>query len=194
MKKSININILIAVIFLGIGFLSGVFFFKSKEVKLDKASSISKDKLENSIEGSSEDYTDIVLYFGANGQNGEVVKEERLISNEELLGELIIQELIKGPAVVSGGKAVLPKETRLLNFSINEGVAYVNLSGEAAYEMEPVQEELILKTIATSLSQIVTVDKVMLTVNNQAITTLGGNYDVSKPFSKDEIPNLLIKK
>lgn len=194
MKKSVNINILIAVIFLGIGFLSGVFIFKSKEVKLDKASSISKDKLENSIEGSSEDYTNIMLYFGANGEKSEVVREERLISNEELLGEFIIQELIKGPSVVGGGKAVLPKEARLLNFSIDEGVAYVNLSGEVAHEMEPAQEELVLKAIATSLSQIVTVDKVMLTVNNQAITTLGGNYDVSKPFSKDEISSLLIKK
>ena len=192
MKKTFGITVM--AIFVGIALVFGIVHIKSKEVKIDKASSISKDKLENSKATNSEDYTDVELYFGVSEDSADVVKEERLINNEELLGEIIMQELIKGPAVVSKGKAILPKETRLINFSINEGVAYINLSSEVKYNMSKVQEETLLKSISTSMEQLVSVEKIMITVNNEGVETLGGNYNISKPFSESEIPSLAIQK
>ena len=94
----------------------------------------------------------------------------------------------------SESKAVLPKETRLLNFSINEGVAYINLSNEAVFEMTQVQEERLLKSITSSMSQLVSVEKVMITVNNEGIETLGGNFNVSKPFNGNDISSMKIQK
>ena len=192
MKK--GFNVLIVIVLIGIGFILGAFFFKSKEIKLDKASTISKEKLENVKEATNEASTDIAVYFGSKEDNAEIVKEERLVSNEELVGEIIMQELIKGPTVGSESKAVLPKETRLLNFSINEGVAYINLSNEAVFEMTQVQEERLLKSITSSMSQLVSVEKVMITVNNEGIETLGGNFNVSKPFNGNDISSIKIQK
>lgn len=192
MKK--GFNVLIVIVLIGIGFILGAFFFKSKEIKLDKASSISKEKLENVKEATNDASTDIVLYFGSKEDNAEIVKEERLVTNEELVGEIIMQELIKGPTVGSGSKAVLPKETRLLNFSINEGVAYINLSNEAVFQMTLVQEERLLKSITSSMSQLVSVEKVMITVNNEGIETLGGNFNISKPFNGNDINSIKIQK
>lgn len=192
MKK--GFNVLIVIVLIGIGFILGAFFFKSKEIKLDKASTISKEKLENVKEATNEASTDIAVYFGSKEDNAEIVKEERLVSNEELVGEIIMQELIKGPTVGSESKAVLPKETRLLNFSINEGVAYINLSNEAVFEMTQVQEERLLKSITSSMSQLVSVEKVMITVNNEGIETLGGNFNVSKPFNGNDISSMKIQK
>lgn len=192
MKK--GFNVLIVIVLIGIGFILGAFFFKSKEIKLDKASTISKEKLENVKEATNEASTDIAVYFGSKEDNAEIVKEERLVSNEELVGEIIMQELIKGPTVGSESKAVLPKETRLLNFSINEGVAYINLSNEAVFEMTQVQEERLLKSITSSMSQLVSVEKVMITVNNEGIETLGGNFNISKPFNGNDISSIKIQK
>lgn len=192
MKK--GFNVLIVIVLIGIGFILGAFFFKSKEIKLDKASTISKEKLENVKEATNEASTDIAVYFGSKEDNAEIVKEERLVSNEELVGEIIMQELIKGPTVGSESKAVLPKETRLLNFSINEGVAYINLSNEAVFEMTQVQEERLLKSITSSMSQLVSVEKVMITVNNEGIETLGGNFNISKPFNGNDINSIKIQK
>ena len=192
MKK--GFNVLIVIVLIGIGFILGAFFFKSKEIKLDKASTISKEKLENVKEATNDASTDIAVYFGSKEDNAEIVKEERLVSNEELVGEIIMQELIKGPTVGSESKAVLPKETRLLNFSINEGVAYINLSNEAVFEMTQVQEERLLKSITSSMSQLVSVEKVMITVNNEGIETLGGNFNISKPFNGNDISSIKIQK
>lgn len=192
MKKSFGIFLII--LSLAVGFLLGTFYFKSNEIKVDKASSINKEKLENSKTESDEKCTDINLYFGAVNDGTEIVKEERLVSNEELIGEIIMQELIKGPAVGSDSKAVMPKETRLLNFSVNEGVAYINLSSDIVSDMTETQEERLLKAITSSMMQLGSVDKVMITVNSERVDTLGGNFDISKPFGASDISSLKIQK
>ncbi|MEG1256272.1 GerMN domain-containing protein [Clostridium sp.] len=195
MKKK-TLSLIVIAIVVGIALLVGVIYAtKTKIIKKDKPSTISKEKLENSKELTSNDKgTNIVLYFGGNEDKADIVKEERFISNEEFLGEIIMQELIKGPAIVSESKPVLPKETRLLNFSIKDGIGYINLSSEAVFEMTVVQEETLLKSVTNSLTQLESVAKVMITIDNQRVETLGGNYDISKPFSKDEIGNLKIQK
>jgi len=60
--------------------------------------------------------------------------------------------------------------------------------------MSEVQEETILKSISNSLSQLKSVSKIMITVDNQGVESLGGNYNISKPFTKDEIVTLKIQK
>ncbi len=196
MKRKTLISIIIAIL---IGFLLilGVLYYKNLPIKEDQASSIVKEKLENTKGANADDnkeYTDIVLYFGGDESKAEIIKEERLISYDELLGEIIMQELIKGPSTVSMSKPVLPKETRLISFSIKEDTGYVNFSKEAVFEMTESQEEILLKSIITSLSQLESVDKVMITVDSQGVETLGGNYNVSKPFSDSDISNLKIAK
>lgn len=192
MKKktfSLVLTLVIVVVILVVG---GIYLAKTIGVKKDKASILSKEKLENAKGAKSEEgYIDITLYFGGSAEKSELIKEERLMNSEELIGEMIMQELIKGPAIVSdSSKPVLPKETRVLNFSIKDGIAYINLSNEAMFEMPAVQEETILKSITNSLGQLKSVSKVMITIDNQGVESLGGNYNISKPFSKEEIVTL----
>lgn len=196
MKRKTLISIII-VILLGLLLVLGMLYYKNLPIKKDQASSIVKEKLENTKVANADDdkeYTDIVLYFGGDDNKAEIIKEERLISYDELLGEIILQELIKGPSIVSQSKPILPKETRLISFSIKEDTAYVNFSKEAVFEMTAVQEEILLKAIAASVSQLKSVGKVMITIDNQGVETLGGNYNVSKPFSDSDISNLKIAK
>lgn len=196
MKRKTLISIILAIL-IGLLIIMGLLYYKSQAIKKDQASSLVKEKLENTkgaMATEGKEYTDIELYFGRDDDKGEIIKEERLIGYDELLGEIIMQELIKGPSTVSQSKAVLPKETRLISFSINDGIAYINLSGDVVFEMTSSQEEVLLKAITASLSQLSSVEKVMISVDNQGIETLGGNYNISKPFSYSDISGLKIAK
>lgn len=196
MKRKTLISIILAIL-VGLLVIAGVLYYKNLAVKKDQASSLVKEKLENTKRATADEgkeYTDIVLYFGGDDSKSEVIKEERLIGYDELLGEIIMQELIKGPATVSQCKPILPKETRLISFSIKDGIAYINLSSDAVFEMTSSQEEILLKALTASLSQLESVDKIMITIDNQGVETLGGNYNISKPFSSSDIPGLNMNK
>ena len=166
--------------------------------KKDKNTVLNKEKIEKlNIESKDKgDSIDINLYFngGKNENDVKIVKEERLVNREELFGEVIVQELIKGPAVNSESKPIFPKDTRVLSFSIKDGIAYLNLSYNKDLKITASEEKALLTCLSTSLSQLESVRKLMLTVENQTIQSLGGNYDISKPFSTQEIDSLKIAK
>lgn len=196
MKRKTLITIILAIL-IGLLVIAGVLYYKNLAIKKDQASTIVKEKLENTKGANAaegKEYTDIELYFGGDDTKSEIIKEERLIGYDELIGEIIIQELIKGPATVSQSKPILPKETRLISFSIKDEIAYINLSNNAVFEMTSSQEEILLKAITASLSQLESVNKVMITIDNQGVETLGGNYNISKPFSSSDISGLKISK
>lgn len=175
-------------------FVLGTFIFSTSILagceKKDKLSISSKEKIENiNLPKEKNQAIDLDIYFDAseNDKSTEIAKEERLIQKEELIGEIIMQELIKGPSSAGKLKPVLPKDTKLLSFSIKDGIAYVNLSREAKVKMPQAKEETCLKSIAASLTQLNSVKTIKILVESQDVDTLGGNYNISKPFGKDDI-------
>jgi germination protein M len=161
----------------------------------DNKSVINKEKLVNlKLPLEKDNFVQFGIYFDGttDNTNVKVVQEERIINKEELIGETIMQELIKGPTVISELKPILPKQTRLLSFSIKDGIAYVNLSKEAKIKMTIAKEKSCLEGIAASLTQLPSIQKVKITMENKDLVTIGGNFDISKPFNKEEL--ILIKK
>ena len=182
MKKAVKMLLCSMLIVSTVGF----FGCESK----DKKSVTNKEKLENlKLPLEKDGFIQLGIYFDGtkDGDTMKVVKDERLINKEELIGETIMQELIKGPTVKSELKPILPKETRLLSFSIKDNIAYVNLSKEAKIDMSEIKEKSCLESIVTSLTQLPSVQKVKITVENSDIDTIGGNFDISKPFIRGEI-------
>ncbi|MCM0647136.1 GerMN domain-containing protein [Clostridium swellfunianum] len=166
--------------------------------KKDKLSINNNEKLKNIVLPKEKDQNiNLDLYFdsSSNKEKAQVAKEERLVNKEELVGEIIMQELLKGPANVAGSglKPIFPKETRLLSFSIKDAIAYVSLSGEARTTMSPAKEEALLRSILNSLTQLPSVSKVKIMVDNKDIQSIGGNHDTSKPFGKEDIEGILKK-
>ncbi|EDS77167.1 conserved lipoprotein [Clostridium botulinum C str. Eklund] len=156
----------------------------------DKVSTNNNEKLKVlKLSKDDDSFVKLNVYFDAskNEKNVDVLKEERIINKEELLGEMILRELIKGPSIESKLKPILPKDTKILSFSIKNNIAYINLSQDAQYKMNKATEEACLKGIVLSLNQIKSIKKVKILINNKSVDTLGGNYDISKPFSKDDI-------
>lgn len=153
----------------------------------------SNDKIKSlKVSNSDDTYMSLDVFFDGSKDENEVnvVKEERTIEREELLGEIIMQELIKGPSVESKLKPVLHKDTKLISFSIKDGIAYINLSATAKYKMTAAKEEACLKSILLSLTQLSSIDKVKILVENKNVDTLGGNFDISKPFGLNDLESI----
>ncbi|MCY6355200.1 GerMN domain-containing protein [Clostridium sp. ZS2-4] len=158
----------------------------------NNAEKIKKLKLAN----SDDDSLNLNIYFDASKNENEVqvAREERIIQKDELIGEIIMQQLIKGPSVKSKAKPVFPSNTRILSFSIKDNIAYVNLSSNARCEMTSAREEACLRSIALSLAELQSIHKVKILVENKNIESLGGNFNISKPFNNDGINFIKIKK
>lgn len=165
---------------------------KENKANANNAEKIKKLKLDNSDDA----YLNLNIYFDASKYENEieVAKEERIIQKEELIGEVIMQQLIKGPSVKSKSKPIFPKNTRILSFSIKDNIAYVNLSSNVRYQMISCREEACLRSIALSLTEVESIDKVKILVENKNIESLGGNFNISKPFNNDDINFIKIKK
>jgi germination protein M len=158
--------------------------------KKDRTNIKDKEKVKNlQLPNEKGEFIDIDIYFdnSKNEKKVEIAMEEVLINKEELVGQLIVDQLIKGPSLKSSLKPVLPKETRLLSFSIKDNVAIVNLSIEAVVSMSKGKEEACLNSIAASLTQLSSVSKVVILIENKNVETLGGNFDISIPFGRDEL-------
>lgn len=175
--------------------LGSSFLFWGCEKK-DDISINNNEKIKNFAESNEKDNNiNLKLYFdsSSNNRKAEISKEERLVHTDELIGEIIMQELIKGPSNESKLKPIFPNNTKLLSFSIKDGIAYVNLSSEAKVSMSLVKEEACLRGMVNSLTQIPSIKKVKLMIENKDTEILGGSFDVLKPFGLEDMENILKK-
>lgn len=164
--------------------------------KKDQISINNNEKIKNyAVSNEKDNNVNLKLYFdsSSNNQKPEVAVEERLIHQDEMLGEIIMQELIKGPSIESKLKPIFPNETKLLSFSIKDEIAYINLSSQANISMSPAKEEACLKSMINSLTQITSIKKIKIMIENKDTESFGGNFDVSKPFGQEDIQNILKK-
>ncbi|WP_123054858.1 GerMN domain-containing protein [Clostridium sp. JN-1] len=158
----------------------------------DLLSSNNKEKEKQIVLSNEKENTlDLNLYFNSSSSpnNLKMLKEERIIKKDELLGETIINELIKGPSVKSESKPLLPKDTRLISFSVNDNIAYINFSKEANISMSPQVEKACLESIILSLNQISSIHKVKLSIENKDVNIWGNHFDLSKPLGKNDLDN-----
>ncbi len=161
--------------------------------KKDIISSNNKEKEKQiALSKEKENTLDLNIYFDSSKDNNttsNISKEERVMKRDEILGETILNEIIKGPSVKSNLNPVLPKDTRLLSFSIKDNIAYINFSKEADISLTASKEEVCLKSIILSLTQLPSIQKVKISVENRDTGVLGGHFDLSKPLGKDDISN-----
>ena len=159
--------------------------------KEDSKSIANKEQVKNIklLNNDGANSLELDLYFDSskNESKGEISKTQLILNKKEVVGNLILNELIKRPAIKSEVSPILPKDVRLLSFSIKDDVAIINLSKEAKIKMTPAKEEACLKGIASSICQLDGINKINILIENQMVDSLGGNYDISKPFVKDEI-------
>ena len=129
------------------------------------------------------------LYFEAPDRAGLLPEEREVVFSSDLARQLrtVIEELAKGST--SGLLATLPAGTRVLEVFVNRGgVAYVDLSGEAAAGLAGGSQAELL-TVYSVVNTVVTnfpaTSRVQILVNDQVVPSLAGHVDLARPLSPD---------
>lgn len=139
-------------------------------------------------EADAERRISVRLYFEAPESDGLLSEEREIAFSDDLAIQLrtLVEELVGGPT--SALRPTLPPQTRVLEvFVTARGVAYVNLSAEAA--MLPggsLSELLSVYSVVNSLVvNFPAVSRVQILVEDRMVTSLAGHVDLSRPLPAD---------
>jgi len=139
-------------------------------------------------EADAERRISVRLYFEAPESDGLLSEEREIAFSDDLAIQLrtLVEELVGGPT--SSLRPTLPPQTRVLEvFVTARGVAYVNLSAEAA--MLPggsLSELLSVYSVVNSLVvNFPAVSRVQILVEDRMVTSLAGHVDLSRPLPAD---------
>ncbi|WP_446898084.1 GerMN domain-containing protein [Clostridium sp. LBM24168] len=175
---------------------SAVVFFNLSLISCEKRDSLSINNSEKekkiAFPQEKNNLVELNIYFDSTKKDDtvELSKEQRIIKKDELLAETIINELIKGPSVKSNLSPVFDKNAKLISVSIKDNIAYVNLSKDTNQKMTAKKEEACIKSIVLSLTQLSSVNRVKIFVDNNDTNLFGNNFDLSKPIGREDLKNI----
>ena len=117
----------------------------------------------------ADDYTvtTATLYF-ANESGDKLVRETVNISysSNVSLEKLVVEQLISGP-LTQDAYPTIPKETKLLNISVKDGICYVNLDNGFLSQGYDVTEAVPIYSIVNSLTDIPGISRVQILINGE---------------------------
>lgn len=125
----------------------------------------SADFIDNISNVNSYEKTELTLYFA--DETGEKLEKEtrEVVHNVSTsLEKLVIEQLIAGPGR-PGMNPTLPKDTKLLNVSVNENICYINFDSSFLNNTLEVKEYIPIYSIVNSLAAVSSINKVQITVN-----------------------------
>ncbi len=173
-------RVLLCILCLLVVVLSGCDIFYNSRLTRDIERSKQQEQDENfvPINPEMEEKGDsIVLYFGDNTGNY-LVPEVRMVNKgSERLESVIIKELIKGTKKAERTPLIHP-DTKLISFSENEGVAFVNFDSnflnttqdvEISEEAEKSIRRLAIYSVVNSLTELGSINSVQILVEGKKI-------------------------
>lgn len=165
-KKIIMYISILIIIF----FLMSIGYFIYKNIKKENKKDSYEYTPQEEITEEQLRQTIITLYF-LEPTNYELVPEARTIDSKELLKnpyELLINLLIGGPKNTKLLK-LIPEGTKLIKAELKEDVLYIDFSEEFIKEQNigKEQEELILKSIVNTVTELTEIDKVIILIEGK---------------------------
>ncbi len=125
------------------------------------------DFVESVSDVNSFERVELKLYFANEAGDSLVPETRELVHNiSTSMEKLVVEQLLAGPQ--GGAGAVLPKDTKILNVSLTDGVCYVNLDGSFLNGNPDMAEYIPVYALVNSLTELQTVTKVQITVAGSA--------------------------
>ena len=131
----------------------------------------------------------VKLFFQAPDQRGLMIEERPVTFSNDLARQLhsVVEELVRGSR--NGLGATLAPETRVLHVFVSaRGVAYVDLSKEAATVL-PGGSEAELVTVYSVVNSLAAnfpaVKRVQILIEDRPAPTLAGHVDLTRPLRPD---------
>ena len=145
----------------------------------------STDFIDNISNVNSFEKTELSLYF-ADESGEKLVKESREVVHNinTSLEKLVIEQLIAGPGR-PGLNPTLPKETKLINVSVNENVCYINFDSSFLNNTLEVKEYIPIYSIVNSLAAVSSINKVQITVNGSQDVMFRDSISLNQQFERN---------
>ena len=114
------------------------------------------------------------------------MKEQREVVHNVTtsLEKLVVEQLIAGPDRPGIG-ATLPKDTKLLNVSVNENVCYLNFDASFLNNSLDVKEYIPVYSIVNSLAAVSSVNKVQIAVNGSQDVMFRDSISLNQLFERN---------
>lgn len=131
------------------------------------------------------------LYF-ADAEAMYVVAEQRVIepAADQVLEVLLLEALIAGPTTATL-RATLPSGTRLLEYSLQDGIALVNFSREVAgvqyggnHPGGSAAELMTIASVVNTLTELADISAVQFLLEGEVVEDIWGHMDTSQPISR----------
>lgn len=147
-----------------------------------------------------DDVVDLTVYFrSGEGSSAHLVGVTKEVAITDDLPRQAVQLLIDGPAETDGAglSPALPPETRVLDLTVTDGTAHLDLSHEVISEADevnpsPEHEALALAAIAGTLTEFPAIERVRLSVEGRQTGWRSG-VDVSAFWGAWGLPELLVR-
>jgi germination protein M len=145
-------------------------------------------RLNPSIDPEKTNWQMVKLYFvDASGEK--LVAEERSIEVKQslTLEYQIVDQLLAGPED-SSFKSTIPAETKIKDIKTEDGICYVNLSGEFINKNAGSEQStaLMVYSIVNSLTELENVNRVQFLIEGEKVEGIHSNFDFSKPFDRNQ--------
>lgn len=127
----------------------------------------------------------LTLYFAS--ENGKyLVKAARSVEyNSNIsLERLVVEKLIGGP-IGEGLYPCINPDTKIVNVLVKDKICYVNLSEEFLTQTQSVLPEVTIYSVANSLIELSTVNKVQLSINGDNAIVFRDKISLTVPFERN---------
>ena len=127
----------------------------------------------------------LTLYFAS--ENGKyLVKAVRSVEyNSNIsLERLVVEKLIGGP-IGEGLYPCINPDTKIVNVSVKDKICYVNFSEEFLTQTQNVIPEVTIYSVANSLIELNTVNKVQISINGETSYIFRDKISLSAPFERN---------
>ena len=153
---------------------------------------ISSNNFINSVSNiNSFEKATLLLYF-ADESGTKLVTESRDVFYDlnTSMERLIVDELMKGPSI-SGLKATIPGDTKVVSVTMNEGICYVNFDEGFLNTLPDVQDSITIYSIVDSLSELPSISRVQILINGKSdkkynTISLGISVERNLDYLKEE--------
>lgn len=143
------------------------------------------DFVESVSDVNSFERVELKLYFANEAGDSLVPETRELVHNiSTSMEKLVVEQLLAGPQ--GGAGAVLPKDTKILNVSLTDGVCYVNLDGSFLNGNPDMAEYIPVYALVNSLTELQTVTRVQITVAGSADVMYRNAISLASPLGREE--------
>lgn len=128
----------------------------------------------------------LTLYYQnqISGQDPYFVPITRLVERSEDKTQILLEELIKGPAVMTGLMPIIDDSVKVLNKSEKEGLVTVNFSEELAGENQIVSAEAVQSIVLTLTENLPTDTQVQILVDGSSSFKDSSSQIVEQPVTR----------